>query len=348
MILSDQIAEAKVVDVIWTPSKDGYLKPRIRIEPINLGGVTIEYATGFNAAFIKDNKIGIGSTIELIRSGDVIPHIKSVISPAEEAKMPSVPFKWNDTHVDVMLENVLNDPTVIEKNITGFFKGIGVDGLSSGNVARIIKAGYNTVPKIIKMTEKDFLTVEGFKGKMATKVYNGIQNGCKQASLITLMAASNIFGRGFSEKKMELVLNQLPNILISNDSRNNKIAEIASVKGMALKTAESFVDKIDDFKSFLKECNLEEKLNLNPEKITFDNSHPLFNKTIVLTGTRDKDIIEFLKKIGANQGASVSKNTFMVVAPSKEEDTGKAEEARKLNIPIVSVDEFKEKYITIK
>ena len=348
MILSDQIAEAKVVDVIWTPSKDGYLKPRIRIEPINLGGVTIEYATGFNAAFIKDNKIGIGATIELIRSGDVIPHIKSVISPAEEAKMPSVPFKWNDTHVDVMLENVLNDPTVIEKNITGFFKGIGVEGLSSGNVARIIKAGFNTVPKIIKMTEKDFLTVEGFKGKMATKVYTGIQNGCKQASLITLMAASNIFGRGFSEKKMELVLNQLPNILISNDSRNNKIAEIASVKGMALKTAESFVDKIEDFKSFLKECNLEDKLNLKPEKIAVDNSHPLFNKTIVLTGTRDKDIIEFLKKIGANQGASVSKNTFMVVAPSKEEDTGKAEEARKLNIPIVSVDEFKEKYITIK
>jgi NAD-dependent DNA ligase len=39
MVLSDQIAEAKVVDVIWTPSKDGYLKPRVQIEPINLGGV---------------------------------------------------------------------------------------------------------------------------------------------------------------------------------------------------------------------------------------------------------------------------------------------------------------------
>ena len=55
MILSDQMAEAKVVDVIWTPSKDGYLKPRVRIEPIVLGGVKIEYATGFNAKFIKDN-----------------------------------------------------------------------------------------------------------------------------------------------------------------------------------------------------------------------------------------------------------------------------------------------------
>jgi DNA polymerase/3'-5' exonuclease PolX len=42
MVLSEQIAEAKVVDVLWTPSKDGYLKPRVQIEPLILGGVRIE------------------------------------------------------------------------------------------------------------------------------------------------------------------------------------------------------------------------------------------------------------------------------------------------------------------
>jgi len=344
MILSDQIAEAKVVDVIWTPSKDGYLKPRVRIEPLNLGGVNIEYATGFNAAFIEDNKIGIGATIELIRSGDVIPHIKSVITPAEKAKMPSVPFKWNNTHVDIMLEDVLNDPTVLEKNITGFFRGIGVEGLSSGNISRLIKAGYNTVPKIIKMSENDFLKVEGFKSKMASKIYNGIQDASKNSSIITLMAASNIFGRGFSEKKMELVLNKIPEILISNDSRNNKIANVTSVKGMALKSAEAFVDKIEIFKSFLKECGLDDKLIELPKKKLVDESNPLYLKTIVLTGTRDKEIIEFLKNKGAIQGSSVSKNTFLLIANSKEEDTGKAEEARKLNIPILTSNEFKEKF----
>ena len=50
MVLSDQIAEAHVVDVLWSASKDGYLKPRVQIEPVVLGGVTITYATGFNAA----------------------------------------------------------------------------------------------------------------------------------------------------------------------------------------------------------------------------------------------------------------------------------------------------------
>ena len=145
MVLSDQIAEAKVVDVIWTPSKDGYLKPRVRIEPIQLGGVRIEYATGFNGSFIQDNKIGIGALIELIRSGDVIPYIRKVITPSSQPKMPSIPYKWNDTHVDIMLENIEDDQTVREKNITGFFRGIGVVGLSSGNIAKMIKAGYDTI-----------------------------------------------------------------------------------------------------------------------------------------------------------------------------------------------------------
>jgi len=349
MVLSDQIAEAIVVDVIWTPSKDGYLKPRVQIEPIYLGGVKIEYATGFNASFIRDNNVGIGATIQLIRSGDVIPHIKSIIVPALQPKMPSVPYKWNNTLVDILLENAADDPIVKEKNITGFFKGIEVDGLSSGNVMRIIDTGYDTVPKIIKMTEQDFLKVDGFKQKMANKIYTGIQNKIKEASIITLMSASNIFGRGFSDKKMEIVLNELPDILISDKSEQQKIAEVTLRKGMAQKTSEAFVTKIDDFKNFLDDCGLEYKLyETTSTKKNINNSHPLYQKTIVLTGTRDKQIIDYLKDVGGIQGSTVSKNTFMVIAKSSEEDTGKAGEARKLNIPIFSIDQFIQTYISKK
>jgi len=347
MVLSDQIAEAKVVDVLWTPSKDGYLKPRVQIEPINLGGVKIEYATGFNAAFIKDNNIGIGTTIELIRSGDVIPYIKSVTLPSEHPKMPFIPYKWNETHVDIMLENASEDPTVKEKNITGFFKGIGVDGLSSGNITRLIKAGFSNVPIIIAMSETDFLKVDGFKDKMANKIYTGIRDKLKETTMVELMAASNIFGRGFSEKKMELILNELPDILVSNQTNNQKINAVITVKGMALKTAESLVHNIADFKQFLIDCGLEYKLYEKTAEISIeiDKAHPLFEKTIVLTGTRDKNIIEFLKNTGVKQGSTVNKNTYLVIAKNKDEDTGKAEDARKLNIPIMSVDQFIQTYI---
>lgn len=343
MVLSDQIAEAMVVDVIWTPSKDGYLKPRVQIEPINLGGVRIEYATGFNGAFINDNKVGVGAVVELIRSGDVIPHIRKVTVSADQAKMPNVPYKWNDTHVDIMLENMESDDTVREKNITGFFKGIEVDGLGAGNVARIIQAGFDTVPKIINMTMDDFLHVEGFKKTMATKIYNGIREKLGAAPLVAIMAASNIFGRGFSDKRLELIMEAQPIILVSKEPASGKVARIAEIKGMSTKTAEAFVEKIPAFIEFIHETGLDDKL-VPEKKAAVDESHPLFGKSIVMTGFRDSELQDKIKNVGAKLGSSVSKNTFIVLVKDKEDETGKAADARKLDITIMTPDEFRAKY----
>ena len=345
MVLSDQMAEAKVVDVIWTPSKDGYLKPRVQIEPIKLGGVTIEYATGFNAAFIEKNKIGVGSLIQIIRSGDVIPHIRGVTVQADEAKMPDVPYKWNDTHIDVMLEDVGSNMTVLEKNLTGFFRGISVDGLSSGNIARIVAAGYNTAPKIIHMSKEDFLKIEGFKEKLATKIYDGIRDAISKASLVLLMSVSNIFGRGISEKKIEPILEQYPDILISQDSKTEKINKVMKVRGMAKKSAEAFVENIPAFLEFIHEAGIEYKLDDDANGLLKtegeqDITHPLYKKNVVMTGIRDDAIKQVLKNVGANLATSISKNTFVVIARSKDEDTSKANEARQLGIPIMTPAEF--------
>jgi len=339
MVLSDQIAEAKVVDVIWTPSKDGYLKPRVQIEPIQLTGVKIEYATGFNGQFIQENKIGVGATIELIRSGDVIPHIRKVVVPASEAKMPNVPYKWNDTHVDVLLEDIESDEIVKAKNITGFFRGIEVEGLSSGNISRIIAAGYDSVPKILQMTPQDFLQVEGFKEKTAQKLYANIQTQIQAAPIVKIMAASNIFGRGFSDKKLELILEAYPNVLQEQQDAN-KVQKVAAIKGMALKTAEAFVDKIPAFLAFLHEANLETKLQQQAQQPIKDQTNPLYNKSIVFTGFRDKQLEETLKTLGAKIGSSVSKNTFVVITKDPLDETGKVLEAKKHNIPIMTPEEF--------
>jgi NAD-dependent DNA ligase len=348
MVLSDQIAEAKVVDVIWTPSKDGYLKPRVRIEPIQLSGVTIEYATGFNGAFIQQNKIGIGALIEIIRSGDVIPHIRSVTMPAEEAKMPHVPYKWTDTHVDVLLENVDTDETVREKNILGFFRGIEVVGLSNATISKLVAAGFDSVSKILKMEKVDFLKVDGIQEKTATKLYEGIKEQVEKASLTSIMSASNLFGRGFSDKKIELIMETYPTILISTESESDKINKVAGIKGMSTKTSTDFVSKMLGFLSFLEDCGLVGKLeatNSGEPSIPVDTSHPLYKKSVVMTGFRDKTIIDLLKSVGASLGSSVSKNTLVVLVKDKAEaDTGKALEAMKLGVPIMTPDEFMQTY----
>ena len=69
----------------WNLTKDDYLQPVVYFEPIEMNGVTIEKATGFNGKFIRTNKIGPGSIIVIIRSGDVIPHIEEVLKESETA-----------------------------------------------------------------------------------------------------------------------------------------------------------------------------------------------------------------------------------------------------------------------
>ena len=340
MVLSDQIAEAKVVDVLWTPSKDGFLKPRIRIEPIHLGGVKIEYATAFNGAFVETNKLGIGSVVKLIRSGDVIPYIMEVTEPASTAKMPSEEYEWNNTHVDIILKDMKNNEVVLLKNITSFFKELNVAGLSSGNIKKLIKTKYDSVPKILAMSENDFLKIDGFKEKLANKIHTNIENAINQANLITLMSASNIFGRGLGEKKIKPILHEYPDILISDENDESKIKKISEIKGMGLLTAKAFVSHIPEFLDFIKTANLNQKLEkMLVQESVVDTSNPLYQKKIVLTGFRDALIEEFIKKSGGELTTSVSKNTYLVLVKSKEEDSGKADKGRELGI-LMTKDEF--------
>ena len=347
MVMSDQVAEAKVVDVIWKASKDGYLKPRVRIEPVHIGGVTIEYATGFNGNFVEVNKIGIGAVVQLIRSGDVIPHIKGVTTPAEKAKMPDIPYSWTDTHVDIILQDKDSDPDVLSKTLTVFFTSLGVEGLSIGNVKKIIKAGYNTICKIIEMTEDDFLKVEGFKEKMAKKLKTNIEKAVENAGLIEIMAASGKFGRGIGLRKMKPIMEAYPDILSRNETNEEKIAMLKGVAGIGSENSKGFVENIAGFLEFLRQCKLTNKLQDKKEeepKVEVNESHPLFNKKIVMTKIRDKEIIEKLASYGASLVDSVKKDVFVVITKSKEESSSKLIKAREMKITIMTPDEFKKMY----
>jgi NAD-dependent DNA ligase len=351
MVMSDQMAEAKVVDVLWEASKSGYLKPRVRIEPIRLGGVTIEYATGFNGKFIEENKIGIGAVIQIIRSGDVIPHIKSITTPAERAKMPTVAYHWTDTHVDIVLDNVSEDITVREKNITAFFTTLQVDGLSSGNVKRIMKAGFDTVPKILKMKKSDYATIAGFKDKMIDKIADGIETKVKSATLLDVMVASNLLGRGLGERKIRPILEAQPQILLSKETNDEKIKKLKAIPGIGPENANSFVANIPVFLGFLKECDLEYKLEApiqaaKPENTMteVDTTNPLYGKHIVMTKTRDSTVIEKIKTSGAVLDDNIGKNTDILIVKSKDDVSNKTKYANEHNIPIMTPDEFIVKY----
>lgn len=83
---------------------------------------------------------------------------------------------------------------------------------------------------------------------------------------------------------------------------------------MALKSAEAFISNISNFIAFIHECGLQNKLTINSSSntnnIVASPNNPLFGKTIVMTGFRNKEIEQKIKEMGAKLGSSVSKNTF--------------------------------------
>ena len=346
MILLEQIVETKVLDVLWAPSKDGYLKPRIQVEPIKIGGVKIEYATAFNGDFVEKNKLGVGAVVKIIRSGDVIPYIMDVVEPATIVKMPLEKYVWNSTHIDIMLEDKTGNEVVMNKVLTGFFTILGVKSVSTGNIQKIMNAGYTTIPSILKMSKDDFEKIDGFGKKLADKVHSGIEEKVKEASIVKLMSASNIFGHGMAGKKLEIVIDAYPDILVSTETKLAKIEKIAIVKGMAKKTASAFVEHIEEFLKFIDETDLQYKLEVaEKETPQFDETNPLFGKKIVMTGFRNEEFSENMeKKYGAKLSSSVNSKTFVLLVKNVEETTGKAEQARKLNVPIMTLEMFTDKY----
>ena len=359
MVISDQVAEAKVVDVIWNASKSGYLKPRIRIEPINIGGVKIEYATGFNGKFIESNKIGIGAVVQIIRSGDVIPYIKSVTTEAETAKMPDEPYHWNETGVDIILDNIDDNTSVIEKNITSFFVGIKVDGLSTGNVKRLMNAGYDSIIKIIQMKKEDYEGIEGFQTKMINKIYNGIQERLRESSLVEIVAASNILGRGIGKRKLEPIFEEYPNLFTLLISNEDLKLLLLSVNGIGEENANSIVKNMQKMKKFLVEANLLYKLCKDGKKEKQESAkqqsakqesiknkdHILNGKSVVMTKIRDKTIISALEEFGGKLENNITKKTFALITKSLDDVSSKTKKAQELGIPIMTPEEFIKKYL---
>ena len=138
-----------------------------------------------------------------------------------------------------------------------------------------------------------------------------------------------------------------PDILISKEPAQEKVTKIASIKGMAKKSAEAFVQAIPNFIQFIQETGLTHKIHKvqQEEKAPKDSLNPLFGKTIVMTGFRDAFIQQAIKDVGAKLGSSVSKNTFVVLVKDLAEDSGKAQDAKKLGIQLMTPEEFKTKYL---
>lgn len=68
-------ARTKLRDIVITVGRTGTLNPNAVLEPVKIGGVTVQNATLHNAEYIASNDIRVGDTVLVVRAGDVIPRV---------------------------------------------------------------------------------------------------------------------------------------------------------------------------------------------------------------------------------------------------------------------------------
>lgn len=349
-------AECKVIEVEWNISKDGYIKPTVLIEPVKLSGVTIKRATGFNGKFINENKIGKGSIIEITRSGDVIPHILKVIK-ATGADMPDFAYKWNETNVDIVVDESKNkNKEVIREQriseLTYFVTHMNMKYLNEQTVAKLYDAGYDNIVKILELTKGDLMKLDNFKETMSDKIYESIQKSIEEVNILTLATASNLFGHSFGGKRLKKIFENYPKVFvwIKNKSRDDIVKALKELEGFEDTLAGMFADNIGEFEKLVMKLpkNIQNKVMEYNGKIEVVEDSNISGKTFVFSDFRNKEWEEYIEKHGGKISSSISSKTNYLVTTQEainKATNSKVIKAMELKVEILSKESFEKKFI---
>ena len=340
-ILTHQQAEVIVTDVEWNVSMHKYMKPIVKFNEVVIAGVKIKQATGFNGKFINSNIIGPGSRIIIIRSGDVIPHILKVLSVSSNGKpkMPELKYKWNDTQIDIILDEDGKNKEQDIKSYTYFMAKLDVGSVKESTIKRLYENGFDTLDKILKIKVDELKQLDGFQEKSAIKIVDNFAK-IKDSDCDILLDASNILGRGFALKKIKLVSEKYP---LNKKAEILKLTvdDLLNIDGIGNVNAKQFVENIKKFYEFLDiigyKCNKENK----KEDIKDENKVEILkDKKIIFTGFRNKDWEKLITNSGGKVVTAISKTVDYLVVKNKTNKSSKIDKANELSIKILDMGEF--------
>lgn len=336
---NQEMVQALVTGIEWNISKDGYLKPTVQIQPISINGFTISNVTGYNGKYIQDNQIGVNTIVNISRCGDVIPNIISVVS-STSALFPEVPFTWNNTHVDLIASDVEHLPQYLVKNILHLLRALEISSVSEGRIDNLVRSkSITSVIQFLTLQEQDLQGIAGFGNKLITTLLSEIHKGIQNATLLQWMIGSNMFGRGFSDKKLKSILQHTPSILTFT-STSQIMAHLLQVDGIQQTTAEHAVIGIQKFQQFYQQL---QSAGISVPSLLYDLPTillPFSGKEIVLTGFRDQSIQNDFEQQGGSVGNSITQKTIALLVKDHNLENQKTSKAQSMNIPIYTKEEW--------
>jgi NAD-dependent DNA ligase len=338
MVIADQCAETTIVEVEWNASAQGYLIPRLQIEPVVVGSARIEFVTAHNAKFVVDNKLAPGARIVIRRSGDVIPAVDRVVTAAAAPKMPNgsegSQWKWdtNATHL-VQIAGTVVSTEVLKAQLVHFAKTMEIVGMGPGVVAKLVDAGVDSVRKLFGTKSTDLVRILG--KTLGPKIEAELEAISGRATEIQLMVASSRMPRLIGDTKLKVLFD------LKADPR--QWSTLPAPQGWSADKLAELIAVLPAYETWRRSETPHIPYPILPAVAPVAVAPIVAKGTVCFTGVRSKELESQLEAAGWKVVGSVSgKLGVLVVADSDGADTSeKAKKARDLGVRILKISSVK-------
>jgi DNA ligase (NAD+) len=343
-------ATSKLLSVEFQVGRTGAVTPVAKIQPVQVGGVTVSSISIHNEEYIKEKQLKIQDHILIERSGDVIPQIVKSLIDLRDGSESDIVFPTTcpvckdqlyKTEEEAVWRCInINCKAQVVERIIHFVSKDAMDIKSFGeaNVRKFFELGLlKDIPSVFEMDVQKLSSIEGFGAKSIQNLANAIE-ASKDQPLHRLIYALGI--RYVGETTAKMLAQQITHL---TDLESYSEEQLQSIDDVGVKVAKSI------FQFFHNADNIEMIKKLQTLGIKME-SHAIVNKTgslsgqtFLFTGTLNEmkrsDAETKVEELGGKLLSGVSSKLNYLIAGA---DAGsKLEKAKKIpSIKILSEQDF--------
>ena len=342
---------AKVEEVEWSMSKTGYMIPRVRIEPTQLSGTTVRYASGFNADYILSNKIGPDAVITIRKSGEIIPDIQTIEEPSSKCYVPKLcpccgsTLKW--VGVNIACTNLSCQEAKMQDLLVWSTTLAPVDGLGTLILQKFYNNYYGQEADVDHVMNSDFPTDLsrllsgdlGANAKLFGQCIQILKSPSSKFKLSDELKALNVprIGDKTSEK-----LAHYPELVreILDVSRGDK----------DVSCLEKYINIIGDanFDSIIKNLHRFKRLSYVIDRTeSISDASAKTKGKVAITGKLSckRSVFEEQLKSAGYVPSAISKDTLFLITDDPDSNSSKNKQADKWGITKISESDFRKNYM---
>ncbi len=346
-------AITRLNDVTYQVGRTGAITPVAELEPVLLSGTTVKRASLHNANEIERLDLRIGDYVFVEKGGEIIPKVTGVEMSKRDLEKSKIEYlkQCPECRTELIRKegeavhycpNTLGCPPQIKGRIQHFIhrNAMDINSLGERTINMLYEKGFVHSPAdLYKLNYEQVIQLEGFKELSTKNLLDGIEASKENAFENVLFGLGiRYVGKTVAEKLAEYFKN-------IDELSKASFEELVEVPEIGDRIAESVVQY------FQNELNQHEIRRLKDAGLRFEveerqdvaKSDVLVGKTFVISGVFSKlsreQLKELIKSNGGKVLSSVSGKLDYLVA-GENMGPAKLEKANKLNITIISEDDF--------